>query len=76
MAPKKSRSSYIVGIEEKDGDKRLVDVRYSGLERKRARQIAEKLLEDDKATVCVWRVSRVAVLDRDSLTASLPRDAF
>lgn len=52
---------------------------YSGPDRKRAREVASKLLSDEKRKeeqVVVARISRVSVLSDSSLKRVLPKDAF
>ena len=55
----------------------LLSKLYSGPDRKKAREAAEKALASDKdATVTVVRCSVLETLVAGDLKASLPRDAF
>lgn len=50
---------------------------YAGPDRKRAREVAGKILStDEKKEVLVGRVSSLAVLHSSDLKAALPKDAF
>ena len=70
---RKSKSSWWVLTQEDE----VFVKHYAGPDRKRARDVAAKLLAaDEKKEVIVGRVSALTVLRSSDLKAALPKDAF
>ncbi len=71
MAEKKKAVWWI--LTEKD---QVLIKHYSGPDKKRARDVAAKLLGNEESRVIVAKVGSLTILSSSSLKASLPRDAF
>lgn len=75
MPDEKKRSKAVWWVlTEKDAG--VLVKHYSGPDKKRARDVAAKLLADKESKVFVGKLSSLAVLAPSHLRASLPRDAF
>lgn len=59
-----------------EGDKGVLIRQFTGPDRKRAREVAEKQLNGGQGKVVVLRVNDVVVLTQADLRAALPRNSF